>query len=293
MNLILFEEGELDKPLSLDDARARHILTILRRSPGEPFDVGIVDGPQGKGYILERDERSLKLGYELSIPSRGLHPVRLLLGLSRPLTMRRVLRDCTSLGVRRIDVAVTERSEPSYAASSLWTAGRYRADLIDGAQQSFSTCVPEVRLFSTLAAALTPENRSRGDCRLIALDNYEGSLSLGSYLHRSAQAPGDGRAPADRRAAAGARESRPESAAVCEAAVAAVGGERGWTNHERDLLREAGFTLVHLGRRVQRTEVACIAAVEMILSELGFLDETIESGTPQARSPQGGASHSS
>ena len=53
MNLILFEESELARPLPQGDERARPILEILRCQEGDEFDVGLVDGPRGKAVLLQ------------------------------------------------------------------------------------------------------------------------------------------------------------------------------------------------------------------------------------------------
>ena len=43
--------------------------------------------------------------------------------------------------------------------------------------------------------------------------------------------------------------------------VMALGPERGWGPADREALRAAGFTLVHLGTRVLRVETAVVAAL--------------------------------
>ena len=54
--------------------------------------------------------------------------------------------------------------------------------------------------------------------------------------------------------------------------IAAIGSERGWTDAERALLAEKGFTLCSMGKRVLRTETAATVSASIILSSLGFLD---------------------
>ena len=40
MNIILFEKDELDRPLGLDDARAKHVIEVIGCKQGDSFDVG-------------------------------------------------------------------------------------------------------------------------------------------------------------------------------------------------------------------------------------------------------------
>ena len=53
--------------------------------------------------------------------------------------------------------------------------------------------------------------------------------------------------------------------------AAAIGSERGWTDKERSLLSERGFTLCSMGNRVMRTETAATVAASVILAERGLL----------------------
>ena len=55
---------------------------------------------------------------------------------------------------------------------------------------------------------------------------------------------------------------------LSEPITLALGGERGWSNPEREALRQAGFTLVDIGTRVLRTETACIAGISILKSRL-------------------------
>jgi RsmE family RNA methyltransferase len=53
--------------------------------------------------------------------------------------------------------------------------------------------------------------------------------------------------------------------------VAAVGSERGWSDRERDILEDAGFTRLSMGSRALRTETACIAAAVLAMEKIGAL----------------------
>ncbi|HLF76144.1 MAG TPA: 16S rRNA (uracil(1498)-N(3))-methyltransferase, partial [Dehalococcoidia bacterium] len=43
------------------------------------------------------------------------------------------------------------------------------------------------------------------------------------------------------------------------------------TDRERQSLRDAGFELVHLGRRILRTETACVAGITLLKARLGLI----------------------
>lgn len=237
MNLILFEVDEIARPLPKTDPRAVHLLTILRRKSGESFDVGQVNGPRGKASVAAEDADTLTLTFTWGAVPPPLDVITLIVGMPRPQTARDILRDATSLGVNAIHFVRTERSEPSYASSTLWTSGEWRRHLLTGAAQAFDTRLPEVRFAQTLAEAAAAV---AADAVRLALDNYEGTQPLSL--------------------AAGAKDS---------AVVLAIGSERGWTQAERALLREHRFGLVHLGARVLRTETAVTAALAVIKADRG------------------------
>jgi RsmE family RNA methyltransferase len=239
VNLILFEPAETTAPLPRRDPRSEHILDVLRRKVGDTFDAGLVNGPRGKGTLAALDESTLTLTFTWGPPPPPLDPITLIIGLPRPQTARDILRDATALGVAALHFVATEKSEPSYASSTLWSSGEWRRHLLDGAQQAFDTRLPDVTHGRTLVDTLgTP---AKNQIRL-ALDHYESPSPL-SQCHLM----GD------------------------TSVVLAIGPERGWSARDREALRGSGFTLVHLGPRVLRTETACIAALAVIRSKLGLM----------------------
>lgn len=229
MNLVLFEPAELSAPLPRTDPRAAHILDVLRRREGDPFDAGVVNGPRGKATLAAVGAGALTLTFAWDAPPPALPPTTLLIGLPRPQTARDILRDATTLGATRIHFIATERADRNYATSTLWTSGEWRRHCLTGAAQAFDTRIPEVTWEHTLATALSalPPSSAR-----LALDNYEASAPL--------------------------QKSNPIG---YSSLVLALGPERGWGPADRGALRAAGFTLAHLGTRVLRVETAVVAAL--------------------------------
>ena len=174
MNLVLFEAAELSKPLPRSDARAKHILDVLRRREGDHVDVGLVNGPCGKATLAELRTEALTFTFNWGPAPVPLPATVLLIGLPRPQTARDILRDATTLGATALHFIATERADPNYASSTLWTSGEWRRHCLAGAAQGFDTRIPTVTWTHTLASALaTLEPATR-----IALDNYEASSPL-------------------------------------------------------------------------------------------------------------------
>lgn len=238
MNIILFQPEEVEHPLALRDERAQHLLRVLRLSPGGVFDAGIVNGPLGKGTLISVGTVSLELSFTWGKESSPLCPIHLLVGLPRPQTARDILRDATSLGVTSIDFFGSDRGESSYSASRLWKTDEWKNCVIRGAAQAFCTRLPAISHGKSLSDAIAahPENVWR-----LALDNYEAAASLAD-----------------------------QSPSNYPSVMVALGSERGWSANERMILRHAGFSLVHLGSRVLRTETACVAAVTLVKAKLGL-----------------------
>lgn len=238
MNLILFDPADIECPLPRSDRRAVHILEVLWRKVGDTFDAGLINGPRGKAILVTADDTALTSSFTATHPAPPVPPITLIVGLPRPQTARDILRDATTLGVGAIHFVRTEKSDPGYAQSTLWSSGEWQRHLITGAEQAFDTRIPDVtpaRPLGDVLAAL-PSASTR-----IALDNYESPRPLS--------------------------EIQP----VTHHVTLAIGGERGWSAPERAMLRAHGFQLVHLGARVLRTETACIAALSLLRAKLHLM----------------------
>lgn len=245
MNLILFDPGETDRPLPRTDARAQHLLGVLRRREGDTFDVGLVNGPRGKATLLAIGADTLKISYAWAVEPPPLDPIVLIIGLPRPQTARDILRDATSLGVAAMHFVVVDKGDPGYLRSTLWVTNEWRRHLMIGAEQAFDTHLPEVTHGRSLIEVIgvLPETAIR-----VALDHYEASEALSAC-----------------------RLSDDSGTTPPAVRVLAFGPERGWSDAERATLRGAGFTLAHLGRRVLRSETAVTAAIVLVRAKLGLM----------------------
>ena len=154
MNLVLFEASELHYPLACSDRRVRHILDVLRRPVGAPFDAGVINGPRGQAALLALGPEAVTFAFTPLVPALPRSPITLIIGLPRPQTARDI-----------------------YAQSSLWHSGEWRRHLIAGAEQAFVTGLPEVTYDQSLTTVLA--TLAMGGRRL-ALDNYEATESLGA-----------------------------------------------------------------------------------------------------------------
>ena len=235
MNIILFDQNEIDTPLRRDDHRVIHILDVLRRKIGDSTDVGLLNGPRGKAILKSVDQQHAVFDFEWGELPVDLLPIELIAGLSRPQTCRKILQEATSLSVRRIFFVNTDRGEPSYATSKLWTTDEWQRLIRSGVEQAFSTWIPEIQIGVSLDDALTATKTLEAR---ICLDNYEATTGL------------------------------LEAAENANSFALAIGSERGWTEGERNQFREHGFTLAQIGDRPLRTETAAIAAIGIVIAKM-------------------------
>ena len=255
MNICLFDKEEIKNPLSKKDERAQHIIKVLHKKAGDEFDAGIIGGAAGTARITKiSDDGEIFFEFEAKSAGKKLYPLTLIIGFPRPIQLRRLLRDVAGLGCEKVILTGTELTEKSYLNSNVVKDGSAYEMLLDGTAQAASTHVPELSFYNNLYDTLSSLKDKKSGltsgfvkweaCSKIALDNRRAKKSLHDFLlHESALS-----------------------------VVAAIGSERGWTEKERDLLEEFGFTLCSMGSRILRTETAATVASSIILDSMGFLN---------------------
>ena len=273
MNICLFEQEEIGRPLAANDERAQHIIKVLHKGVGDSFYAGVIGGQAGTATITKigsQDQDAGAIHFDFAPQSDGkpLFPLHMIIGFPRPIQLKRLLRDMAALGVSSVRLCGTELGEKSYLKASLSDPAEVYKMLLDGTVQAASAHVPEPCVYQTLAECLDNIdcNRSQENCSqaknaaalpqsdaspksaaplLLALDNVKPAQSLGAFLRANPPA------------------GRP--------VFAAIGSERGWSPAERALLEERGFVRLGMGSRVMRTETACTVSASLILSEMGAL----------------------
>ncbi len=276
MNIILFDEDEIGRPLPRNDRRARHIIKVLKLHEGDRFSAGIVNGPVGTCPITTIRNGEISFDWQPyggesagagsaytdgshsaeSMPTEITHagqaPVTLLIGMIRPIAAKRLLRDLTTIGIADIRFVRASMSEKSYGASTLWRD--YRPHLIEGAEQAGTTALPRVSTYGSLREGL--QTLPSGDQGRIV-------LRLPEREHRNAEQE-TVRPSRDTNDSPSGKSKMfpllPDILLPSTGTVIAVGPERGWTVDEVELLSRNGFHPARLGSRILKTETACVAA---------------------------------
>lgn len=255
MNICLFSEEELSRPLAKHDERAQHIVKILHKKPGDTFTAGIIGGMAGTATIRQiipkgqDGEGNILFTFQPQKEGKPLYPLTLIVGFPRPIQLRRLLRDVAGLGAKRIILTGTELGEKSYMESTVVEKNSAYRMLLDGTAQAGGTHVPELITCATLNETISTLNSAvsteRGEAR-ICLDNKKPEYSLHDFLYKAAE--------------------------PTKEVIAAIGSERGWTDKEREIFSKAGFTHCGMGSRILRTETAATTAAAVILDSMGFLN---------------------
>ena len=253
MNICLFSQEEITKPLDVKDERGEHILKILHKKTGETFTAGILGGKSGTATITDISDGKIFFTFEPAGDGKPLNPLKMIIGFPRPIQLKRLLRDIAALGVCEVHLTGTELGEKSYMQSTLVEKGNAYKMLLDGTVQAGSTYVPELFLHKTLNECLS--FFSENDVRL-ALDNKNPAMRLQEALQEKAVS---------------AKAEKTAKAATEQKVIAAFGSERGWTDRERKLLEDNGFIRCGMGERIMRTETAATVAGSIILNYMECL----------------------
>lgn len=242
MNIILFSEKE-NKTFLKNDDRYLHIKKILKLSEGESFKAGIINGKIGEAVITEFSSEKLVFTFKPDSKSEALPKIKLILGFPRPIQLRRILRDAASLGFCELFLTGTELGEKSYLKSNLAAASEIETYLLDGISQAGQTLLPAVSFYNSIKSVLQNLNSVPPFLKIkkVLLD-----ISDNAELLSKLKVNTD------------------------EEILIAIGSERGWTDNERNLFQDFGFTLYSMGKRILRTETAVCAALSIISANLNI-----------------------
>jgi RsmE family RNA methyltransferase len=147
-----------------------------------------------------------------------------ILALPRPKVLRRLIMDMTSLGVNKLIIINSYRTQKSYWQSPLLE--RIDEFIFEGLQQAIDTVPLEVEFKKRFKPFVEDEFPTLTGDALIA--HPYASQSWNSYINSHH------------------KNSMPK--------ILCIGAEGGWIDYEVDLLCKHGCTAVSLGERILRTE---------------------------------------
>jgi RsmE family RNA methyltransferase len=246
VNLVLLDPAEIrdDGVVSLSGVRARHLLQVLKVTPGQDVRVGVLDGAAGVATVTSLADGVVELRCRIDETMPARPRVDLLLALPRPKVMRRLWPQLAALGVGQIILTNASRVERNYFDTHFLTEACYRPLLIEGLQQARDTRLPRVsihRQFRPLVEDDLDDLFGPG-LRLVAHPGRETPLAHVVRDHVDARI------------------------------LLAIGPEGGWNDFELRLLEAHGFQHIGMGPRTLRTDTACIALLALLHDALRHAD---------------------
>ncbi|MEA1879873.1 MAG: 16S rRNA (uracil(1498)-N(3))-methyltransferase [Campylobacterota bacterium] len=233
MNCILLPQNAT----SISDLQqVTHIKEILKSQVGDSLTIGEMGGNIGKATIASINDN------EVLLRDIALHkkpPAKLdltvILALPRPKVLRRLIMDMTSLGVNKLIIVNSYRSQKSYWQSPL--LNRIDEFIFEGLQQAIDTVPLEVEFKKRFKPFVEDEFPA-----LLVNKNADEELSHAVIAHPYAMQSWK----TYLFEATNNKETMPK--------VLCIGAEGGWIDYEVDLLCKHGCTSVSLGQRILRTE---------------------------------------
>ncbi|HHB75132.1 MAG TPA: 16S rRNA (uracil(1498)-N(3))-methyltransferase [Desulfobulbus sp.] len=251
MNLVLFTADERhNDTVVLSGRRAEHIRRILRLASGDRLRVGEVNGLTGTAVISHIDGESLHLSVTLSSPPPQSPDIELILALPRPIMLQRILKQATTLGVRRFHLIRTRRVEKSFFHTPVLFPEKIEKILLEGMEQAMDTRMPEVcvyRRFKPFVADILPTLGGKG---LLAHPTAESPLN--AFFTSSP---------------AGKENTKLQTGkgAENEKILLAVGPEGGFVDYECRQFIEHGFYPFTMGPRILHVDTAVVALLAQIM----------------------------
>ncbi len=234
----------VDQPLTsgtrvvLPESAGAHLVRVLRLREGEACVLFNGDGHDYDARLLAANKR----GVEAEIVDRRLvdneSPLRIVLlqGIARGEKMDLILQKATELGVHAIVPVFADRTEVRLDGERLQKRmDHWRSVVISACEQSGRARIPDVwaaRGLAEAAAAL------EADALKLTLD------PVGEHRFETLAKPAG-------------------------AVVIGIGPEGGWSEKDRIVLQQHGFSGLRLGPRVLRTETAGLAAIAALQARFG------------------------
>lgn len=244
MRRFFVERLQQHNQVCIEGADARHIDKVLRLKPGEHISVVTDDGEE-YDVVLEEINPGMVKGIIAGRREGATDPplkVILIQGLPKGDKLELIIQKCTELGVAEIWPVLTERTVVKLAGPKAGERReRWQRIALEAAKQCRRQRIPLVGSIQSWQNAL--ENIT-GDFRGILLWEGENANSL-------------------REALSGLIHDGP--------VYILVGPEGGLTEEEVNLAQTKGICTVTLGPRILRTETAGLAALSIVMYELGDL----------------------
>ena len=239
MNLLLVHKEDIvNNRVTITGDKLKHLRRILKVQIGNRIQLGIFGENIGTGTVeaISKERALLHVHTDREPPKRL--PVHLILAIPRPIMLKRVLAQASSMGIEKISLLRSKRVEKSFLDSSLIERDNYMPFLLKGIEQAVDTCVPKVLIYRRFKPFIElAADRETNRHKIIA--HPQGKVRLQESLKKN-----------------------PENGITV-----AIGPEGGWIDYEVARFVDIGFIPFTMGERILRVDTA----VPAIISQLSLL----------------------
>ncbi|WP_295418267.1 16S rRNA (uracil(1498)-N(3))-methyltransferase [Sulfurovum sp.] len=213
-----------------EPTQVKHVKEVLKAQVGDSLTIAQMGGNIGKATITQMTNNEVHLtDVTLDKKPPAKLDLTVVLALPRPKVLRRLIMDMTSLGVNKLIIVNSYRTQKSYWQSPLLE--HIDEFVFEGLQQAIDTVPLVVELKKRFKPFVEDEFPALVGNAVIA--HPYASQSWKNYLDVA-------------KSKSNYKESMPK--------VLCIGAEGGWIDYEVDLLCKHGCTAVSLGERILRTE---------------------------------------
>jgi len=247
-----FAEALATGPITLDDEQARHARKALRLIPGDPVELFDGAGAVASGSVVEtRGELIVEVEQITQVPPAPLS-VTIAAAVPKGDRAATLIEKLSELGA---DCFIPLLTEFSVVDPRPGKVDRFRRIAIESAKQCGRAYLMEVAqptIFKHLVQRSTQRDPADPGLRLIAdvpCSNHEnGYRKIENFLHDHS--------PSD--------DDRTGKRYQPKAALVLIGPEGGWSESERVLAADAGFTPWQVSDQILRVETAAVAALAIL-----------------------------
>ncbi|MCW8195446.1 16S rRNA (uracil(1498)-N(3))-methyltransferase [Proteobacteria bacterium 005FR1] len=230
---------QLGQQVELPSDRAHYVANVLRLAPGRPLILFNGQGGEYSSTLVNTSKKSATVQLDSFDPvdRESSLDLELAIGLSRGDRMDWVIQKATELGVSRISLLDTERSEVKLKADrAAKKMSHWQQVIISACEQCQRNRLPVLNAPRDFGALLAQCDSKR---KLI--------------LHPTCDS------------------LEPASMSATDSITVLIGPEGGFSEEEVEIATDHGFTGWQLGSRILRTETAPIAALAILQFALGDL----------------------
>lgn len=229
MNIILLPQDLLQNNQTnftiTDPLVIKHCHETLKPQIGDTIKVGIRNGNLGTAIVENFTQNLISLSQiNCQTPPPKKLPLTVILAIPRPKVLRRLILDMTAMGVQKLYLVNSYRSEKSYWQTPFLT--KIDDYIVEGLQQACDTVPMQVELKKRLKPFVEDELPSLIDGKQAIIAHPYASKHFCQVYQSD-------------------RET-----------VLVIGAEGGWIDYEVELFAKVGFTPAHIGQRILRTENA-------------------------------------